>query len=129
MSDSLRVEAADGKLRINVELPMGRGAAETVARVASGASGTPNVAPDCTAVVLSDGTRYTFTRKQRLVVAALLRAREDGRDYVSGETLLELAESDQVRLRDLFRGHPAWGSWILPGHADGGPLGTYRLAP
>ena len=86
------------------------------------------VSPDCASVRWGDVV-YTFTRRQRLVFAALLDARKQGYEYVSGDALLEAAESDGCRLRDLFRGHPAWGVLIVPGLDTGGPAGTFRLAP
>jgi hypothetical protein len=73
--------------------------------------------------------RYTFVgQKQRVVVAALWRAREEGEDCVLAEVLLTLADSDGGKVRDLFRRHPAWGELIVPGHLCGGPPGSYRLA-
>ena len=84
--------------------------------------------PDFCAVSWHDGTLYTFTGMQREVVAALFRAHEDGHEWVSQETLLELAESESLRLRDLFKGHPAWGVMIESAVRSGGPPGSYRLA-
>lgn len=74
------------------------------------------------------GTVYTFTQKQRLVIAALWRALEEGHKWVGQETLLEVAESDCSRVRDLFRGHPCWGVLVLSAVDYGGPPGAYRLA-
>jgi hypothetical protein len=74
------------------------------------------------------GTLYTFSRKQRAIVAALWRAREQGYEWVSSETLLEAAESNGGRVRELFKGHPAWGVMIVSAVADGGTPGTYRLS-
>lgn len=99
---------------------------------ASGTTDPPaniyNASPDCSCVIYR-GQQYTFTRKQRSVIQALLQAREEGYDFLTQEALLELAGSDQLRLRELFRGHQAWGTVIVPGHECGGRLGTYRLAP
>lgn len=124
MSDALKVSLGDGTLRIAVELPMSRGGAETVARLGRGIA-------DDAAAVNWQGRQFTFTRKQRSVVQALRQARDEGREFVAQETLLELAGSDQLRLRELFRDrngtHPAWGTMIRPGHECGGPLGTYCL--
>ena len=83
--------------------------------------------PDFSCVVWR-GERFTFSRKQRLVMAALWRAREEGYDWVSSETLLEAAESDGGRVRNLFARHPAWGTLIVPAMDAGGSPGTYRLA-
>jgi len=80
------------------------------------------------ASVCWDGALYTFTPRQRSVVAALWQAREEGHHYLSQEALLEVADSDSHQLRDLFRGHPAWARVIVAGVNTGGRLGTYRLA-
>jgi hypothetical protein len=74
------------------------------------------------------GQVYTFSPKQRRVVAALWRAREQGYEWVSTEALLEAAESLGGRVKELFKGHPAWGVLIVSAVADGGTPGTYRLA-
>lgn len=71
------------------------------------------------------GTLYTFTKKQRIIVASLWAAWEAGYHWLTQERLLEDAESDCSRLRDLFRGHPAWGTMIVS--KSGGEI--YRLAP
>ena len=95
-----------------------------------------NPTPNRPALAMSAGceavrwgeTVYTFTLKQRMVVAALREARELGVHWVSGDALMEAAESDNNRLRDLFRGHPAWGTLIVSGLQAGGRAGMYRLA-
>ena len=74
------------------------------------------------------GTLYTFAPKQRIVIAALLHARDQCYDWVSQEVLLELAESDCRKLRELFCRHPAWGVLIVSALYHGGPAGAYRLA-
>jgi hypothetical protein len=84
--------------------------------------------PDYAAVVWR-GQRYTFSRKQRRAVALLFQAKDDGYNYVSQEMLLDAAESDQLRLRELFRDHPCWGTMIVSGLEDGGRQGTYRISP
>jgi hypothetical protein len=58
------------------------------------------------------GTDYTFTPTQAAVVRQLWEAWEDGTPGMGQETLLEGAKSEGSRLRDLFRGHPAWGTMI-----------------
>jgi hypothetical protein len=84
----------------------------------------PPAAPDAFRVVLPDysvvehrGERYEFSLKQAVAVEALHRACQDGMPGVSGAALLETAESDQKRLRDLFRSggvtHSAWGTLIV----------------
>lgn len=82
---------------------------------------------DFAAVKWGDQT-FSFTPKQRLIVAALVRARRDGHLWLSQEVLLEAAESECGRLRDLFRGHPAWGVMVVSALDADGPLGSYRLA-
>lgn len=85
-------------------------------------------AGDDYATVTWRGTVYTFTPKQRSVVAALWMAWKRGVPFVAQQTLLEVAESDNGRLRDLFKKHPAWGTVIVAGISYGGTLGTYVLA-
>jgi hypothetical protein len=69
------------------------------------------------------GEAYTFTPTQAAVVRQLWEAWADGSPEVRQETLLEAADSTAGRLRDLFRGHPAWGNLIVPA-----AKGMYRLA-
>jgi hypothetical protein len=84
--------------------------------------------PDYSAVVWY-GTRYSFSLRQRLVIAALFEAEASGYRWVMQEALLEIAESDGTRLRDLFRGHPAWSVMIVSGVGqEGGQAGAYGLA-
>lgn len=67
--------------------------------------------------------KYTFAPKQRLVVKKLWEAWESGRPEVEQRALLAAAESECVRLHDLFRDHAAWGSLIVsPGRT------LFRLA-
>jgi hypothetical protein len=72
------------------------------------------------------GRRFRFSKSQAAVVETLDRAREDGRPEVPQESLMHNADSEQVRLFDLFRrtaAADAWGTMIVPGSAPG----TYRL--
>lgn len=73
--------------------------------------------------VLWDGTHYVFTASQARVVAVLWDAHQDGTPEVRQELLLEAAGSDAGRVLDLFRDHPAWGHFVVPGVAKG----TFRL--
>lgn len=75
------------------------------------------------------GVTYSFTRTQRLVVAALWQAREQGHRWIDQASLLDLAESDGRRLRDLFGKHPAFGTMIVQGSLYDGPTGSYGLNP
>lgn len=60
------------------------------------------------------GSDYLFNGTQAAVVKVLWEAWEDGEPVVGGETLLEAAAMDNSRIRDIFRGHPAWGTMIVP---------------
>jgi hypothetical protein len=70
---------------------------------------------------LWDGEAYFFTGTQAHVVAVLWKAAANGTPALRQETLHEAADGVQdardFRLRDLFRGHKAWGSLIVPGPA------------
>lgn len=70
-----------------------------------------------------EGREFVFSPNQAAVVKVLWEAMEDGTPEVGGDTLLEAAGSEAVRMRDVFRDHPAWGSLIVPGARR-----TYRLA-
>lgn len=75
------------------------------------------------------GTVYSFSPKQRAIVAALWNARGECCPWVAQDALLDLADSDSNRMRDLFKGHPAWGVMIVSAALHGGPTGSYQLAP
>jgi hypothetical protein len=81
------------------------------------------------ATVRWNGTVYTLTPKQRIVIAILWQAAEEGLPYVGGHYLLERADSDQSRLSLVFRDSPAWRKLIVPGELHDGPSDTYCLAP
>lgn len=100
----------------------------------------PNVTPcsklskvshseDFASVLWIDGKNYPFTLKQRPVIAMLWHAMMEGTHFVSSGALLEAAEVNAERLRDLFRGSKAWGKVIVQGMLHGGPIDTYRIAP
>lgn len=145
---SVRTSVRDGRFVVSFSLPMGAGplaetlpetpcwhapAAPTAPPAPGGSGPLPARRHGVThgtdhAALNWYGTLYTFAPKQRIVIAALLHARDQCYDWVSQEVLLELAESDGGRLRDLFRGHPAWGVLIVPALLHGGPAGAYRLA-
>lgn len=67
---------------------------------------------------------YRLSEKQGKVVARLWDAWQDGEPEVDQAELLTAAESEGTRLRDLFRGAPAWGALVVPGAR----AGSYRLA-
>jgi hypothetical protein len=76
-----------------------------------------------------EGAEFSFTSRQRLVVAALWSAHADGHEWVSHESLLIVAEYGGSQLRDVFNHgrHPAWGTMIVAANPYGGPLGSFRL--
>lgn len=80
------------------------------------------------AAIRWDGVVYTFSPKQRAVIAMLWEAMEHGYHFVSGDALLLAADSEGGRLYDIFRGSPAWNTVIVKGLQAGGPNGCYRLA-
>lgn len=118
-----------GWVDVSLSVPVGKPPAAKSSPAKSG-DDPPTIShsPDFCAVRWHDGTVYSFSGMQRDVIAALFRAREGGHEWVSQETLLELAESNCTRLRDLFRDHPAWGTVIESAVRSGGPPGSYRLA-
>jgi hypothetical protein len=87
----------------------------------------PSHSPDF-ASITQDGITYTFSEKQRAMVNVLWKARGNNSPWVTGDLLLEAAESLGSRVNHLFRGHPAWGVLILSGALHGETPGTYRLA-
>jgi hypothetical protein len=58
------------------------------------------------------GADYTFTPNQAAAVKLLWEAHHNGTPEVSGELLLEAADSEARRVCDLFRDNPAWGAFI-----------------
>lgn len=69
------------------------------------------------------GRNSSFTPTQAACVKLLWQAWEQGVPDVVGPRLLDVAGSECVRVSDIFRAHPAWGSLI----ARGGSRGTFRL--
>jgi len=66
------------------------------------------------------GVNHTFTANQAVCVKLLWEAWERGTPDVGDASLLEAAEvSESQRLRDVFKGHPAWGAMILEGEKKG----------
>lgn len=74
------------------------------------------------------GEIYSFRGKQRAIVAMLWDAMEQGYRWVGQDVLLQQADSDCGRLRDLFKCHPSWGTLIVQAVFYGGPIGGYGLA-
>jgi hypothetical protein len=82
------------------------------------------------ASVIWHGERFEFGgRLQRAAVAALWAADEAGTPDVPEAMLLQEIESNSVELRQLFKGHAAWGTLIVRSSLYGGPIGCYRLRP
>jgi hypothetical protein len=79
--------------------------------------------PDYRAVSWGE-ERFTFSPTQAGVVRQLWEAWERGEPGAGQEALLEGADSDARRLRDLFRHHLAWGRLIVPAGQ-----GVFTLAP
>lgn len=73
------------------------------------------------------GTVYHFDPDQANVVGHYWTAWEQGEPGVTEAAVKLLATSPFKSLRDLFRGHPAWGSMLVT--AFGEAPGTYRLNP
>ena len=94
MSDALRISELDGELRINVVLPLAPRVASTISRVAGGLTPAPAATKDDGplkdvarlgishtanfAVVRWGKEVFTFTEKQRKVVANLVAAINGG---------------------------------------------------
>jgi hypothetical protein len=72
------------------------------------------------------GVIFEFVGPQRAVVRHLWKACVDGIGGVHQSDLLDGADANLTRLRDLFRAHPAWETMIVQ-DLDGEP-GTYKLS-
>ena len=59
------------------------------------------------------GRYFRFTYTQSKVVKLLFEAWQRGAPELAESTILNRVNSGAVRLYDLFRGHPAWGSLII----------------
>ena len=67
---------------------------------------------------------YYFTVTQAACVEILWHAWEKGTPEVGQAAILEEVGSECKRLRDLFKGRPAWSKRIIAGHTSG----AFRLA-
>jgi hypothetical protein len=74
------------------------------------------------------GRMYKLTQQQRIIIAILWRAWEDGHPFISGAYLLERADTAANKLSVVFRKSEAWGNLIVQGEVQGGPIDTYCLA-
>ncbi len=70
------------------------------------------------------GTDYTFTAMQAACVKVLWEAWNNGTPEVGQQTILETANLESARLKDLFKDHAAWGTMIVEGSTNG----AFRLA-
>ncbi len=70
--------------------------------------------------VISNGKSYTFTSRQAQAVETL---HKEGNPELGQEYILEKLGDTSKRLRDTFKGHPAWGKLIIPGSRKG----TFKL--
>ena len=75
--------------------------------------------------VVRRGLRYDFATQAAAVVEVLFEAWTNGTPFLHQRHLLERAGSAGQELRDLFRDHPAWGSFIVSGPTRG----TFGLDP
>ena len=73
------------------------------------------------------GREHTFNPTQAAIVAVLWQAWARGTPDVHGRTLLREADSFAEDVRDVFRGHAAWGSMVMRSSRHGGPAGCFRL--
>ncbi len=148
----LHVEREDGELRISVVVPMGAGAATVIGKLgAAGAGAVKAVKSTCRpaaaveslienkrlgithtptfSIVRWDGETFAFTPKQAAIVEALVDAiSERGIEYLDERTLLACAESEGGRVYPIFKGHPAWGRWIVSATSLSHRPATYRIA-
>ncbi len=75
------------------------------------------------ACVRFDGTLYSFTATQSKVVKLLWEAWKNGTPNVRQDTLMEGVDCESKRISDIFKGHAALNTLIVPGEAKG----TFRL--
>ena len=119
------------RVSITLSLPVVEDGATLDSQQANNEKITPDTdrathAPDFSSVNWF-GIVYTFTPKQRSVIADLWQAWQDGYDAIGQDALLHEAESDCSRLRDLFLGNPAWGTMVVQAKFRGGRAGQYCL--
>ena len=69
--------------------------------------------------VVWDGIPYALTGTQAAIVAILWAEWQAGTPEVSQAALLEGVGSLTARVRELFRGSPAWGTLIVSGSRKG----------
>lgn len=74
--------------------------------------------------VIWHGRQFTFSPTKAIVIQLLHEANLAGMPDVSGQVLIEKAESNSNRISDLFRDDPAWNVLVVSGKDKG----TYRLS-
>jgi hypothetical protein len=127
-SNQLKIEA-----EARVRLPDGREVVTSKSRTVPIAVPPETDKPTATVgygSVRWKGKLYWFTSvQQRLIVAHLWEAWENGSPFVPGRALLDQADADHAaKVRDLFRDAEAWDELIVAGPTRGGPVGTFCLA-
>ena len=70
------------------------------------------------------GMDYSFSANQAAAVGTLWSAFEKGTPDVGDQHLLHRADSKARYIKDVFKGHPAWGTMIV----EGSTKGTRRLS-
>lgn len=70
------------------------------------------------------GTIHEFTPTQAACIRVLWEHWKQETPTVGEQTILESAESNSPRLRDVFKNHAAWGTMIVPANK-----GAFKLEP
>lgn len=142
---NLQVEDGGNELRINVVVPMQGRVALAIGKIGAAAEPVKRCPPAVESLLVNErlgithtptfsivrwsGETFAFTVKQAAVVEALVDAiAEEGVEFLDERTLLACAESDGARIYPLFKGHPAWGRWIVSATALSHRPATYRCA-
>lgn len=72
---------------------------------------------------------FEFTWSQARIIEALTNAYGQGYEWLDQSTLLECADSDGSRLDHLFKGHPAWGRFIVRATSIANRPSAFALVP
>jgi hypothetical protein len=70
------------------------------------------------------GSNYSFTATQAACIQTLWEAWAAGTPEIGQETILDQAGSESKRLVEIFKGHDAWKTMIVPGSTKG----TFKLS-
>lgn len=115
------VDGGNATFTLNVPI-IGPSAAQAQRTLAGMASHSPDFSQ-----VNWFGTVYYFrTREERAVVGHLWRSAEKGNESIDQAALLDVADCEYPRLRDVFGKHPAWGTMIV--QDMNGEAGSYKLS-